>query len=67
MGDGPVGQRLNPYPFNLTDKAKMEEWTEEEMFKAIIKGGHSMPAFANSSSAKRIAGMPSIVFATWPG
>ena len=50
MGDGPAGQRLNPKPFNFTDKTKMEELTDEEMFKVITKGEHSMPAFEHKLS-----------------
>jgi mono/diheme cytochrome c family protein len=45
MGDGPAGKRLNPKPYDFTDKAKMAKLTDEDMFKQITKGAGPMPAF----------------------
>jgi hypothetical protein len=39
------GKRLNPKPFNLTDKEQMASKTDEYLFKDITKGEGSMPAF----------------------
>jgi mono/diheme cytochrome c family protein len=45
LGDGPAGKRLNPKPFNLTDKEQMASKTDAYLFKNITKGEGSMPAF----------------------
>ncbi|MCI0625114.1 MAG: cytochrome c [Acidobacteria bacterium] len=45
VGDGPAGKRLNPKPYNLTDKEKMAGETDEHLFKNITKGKGPMPAF----------------------
>src|SRR5262245_53757049 len=45
VGDGPAGKRLNPKPFNLTDKEQMASKTDEHLFKGVTKGQGSMPAF----------------------
>src|SRR5262245_16486024 len=45
MGDGPAGKRLNPKPYDFTDKAKMAKLTDEDMLKQITKGAGPMPAF----------------------
>ena len=45
LGDGPAGKRLNPKPFDLTDKEQMASKTDEYLFKDITKGKGPMPAF----------------------
>jgi hypothetical protein len=45
LGDGPAGKRLNPKPFNLTDREQMASKSDEYLFKDITKGKGSMPAF----------------------
>ena len=49
-GNGPLAATLQPKPSNLTDKKKMAQYTDGELFWMISKGKLPMPAFEKNLS-----------------
>jgi mono/diheme cytochrome c family protein len=48
LGDGMMAAALNPKPANLTDKKRMEAFSDGELFWLISEGKSAMPPFKDT-------------------
>jgi high-affinity iron transporter len=60
-GDGPAAAAFTPPPSDLTDAARMEELSDEELLEVIANGKGTMPGYSASLDQDEIAALVQFV------